>query len=216
MVYSFQPMLAPLRAIQRALMTEECAIKRDGSLIATVACRKHKDRLFSEPGDPQDANLRSTQEWGFTFPEGTDVEVSDTVEGPDGSPSIIVGEVLRGDTWEIAVRVWGTEPKTATPHTTVTLWRYDSDDDDWAEAWTGDVQVVYDRNKPIESPVRFVPAGRSVYKGGAIVGPLDMDVRVGDRFTLDGFAANITYVLPEQPQRVEAHFDLDVSGPRIG
>lgn len=216
---SFLQFVGPLRAMQERQMTDRCSVSRQGVLIQSdLPCRKHKDRLFSEPGDPQDANLRSTQEWGVTFFADTDVLVGDTVEFTtmNRTISIIAGEVLQGDTWELATRVWGTEPKVSTPEVTVTLWRYDPDDDDWGEV--GDVtgNIVYDRNLPTEAPVRYSPAGQAMYKNGALIVPLDATNQpaTGDRFDLYGYAATVTMVLPGQPQHVEARFRLDISGDR--
>jgi hypothetical protein len=218
---SFLQFVSPMRALQESLMTDRCTVSRHGVTIqADIPCRVHKDRLFSEPGDPQDANLRSTQEWGVTMPANTAVNVGDDVIFAtfNRDISIIVGEVLQGDTWEIATRVWGTEPKVATPEVTVTLWRYDPNIDEWAEE--GDVtgNIIYDRNQPEEAPVRYSPAGQAMYKNGALIVPLDSDPMptTGDRFDLLGYSAAVTMVLPAQPQHVEARFRLDISGDRTG
>lgn len=211
--------LPQLRALQAMLMTDRCSIWRQGVLLQMDhPCRVHKDRLFSETGDPQDANLRSMQEWGVTLPPDTDVMIGDVVVFPtfNRDISVIVGEVLQGDTWETATRAWGTEPKLATPEVTVTLWRYDPDVDDWLEADVITGNIVYDRNQPVEAPVRFSPAGQAMYKNGTFVVPLGTDIRVGDRFTLYDLAAVVTMVLPGQPQHIEARFSLDISGERTG
>lgn len=214
---AFLPFVAPLSALQNRLMTDTCRIVRNGSVLtSSVPCRVHKDRLFTEPADPQDANFRSMQEWGFTLPTGTDVRIGDEMRLLEHGISAVIGEVLPYDTWQIALRVWGTEPKLATPSIAVVLWRYSPSLDDWQALPSQEVQLIYDRNQPEESPVRYVPAGRAVYKNGALVGGLDFDVAIGDRFTVDGYAASITMVLPEQPQRIEARFRLDMSGDRIG
>lgn len=217
---SFIDQLPGLREMQASLMTDRCTIYRgDVLVVMDVPCRVHKDRLFTEPGDPQDANLRSTQEWGITFPVDTDAIVSDVITFSirNRDISVIAGEVLQGDTWEVATRVWGTEPKVPTPAVTVTLWRYDPDDDDWAEVGDVSGQVVYDRNSPEEAPVRYAPAGQAMYKNGTLIVPLDATnlPRMGDRFSLYGISAAVTMVLPGQPQQLEARFRLDISGDRI-
>lgn len=213
----FTSLIGPLSSIQNRLMTDTCRVLRNGSVVTNaIACRVHKDRLFTEPADPQDANFRSTQEWGFTMPTGTDVRIGDEVQLQAHSISAIIGEVLYHDTWQTALRVWGTEPKLATPTIPVVLWRYNPTLDDWEGMTAQNVQIIYDRNQPEESPVRYVPAGRAVYKHGALIGGLDFDVKIGDRFTIDGFSASITMLLPEQPQHIEARFRMDLSGDRIG
>lgn len=216
---SFTDMLPALREMQASLMTDRCTLIRNGIPIETdIPCRVHKDRLFTEPGDPQDANLRSTQEWGITMPVATPALVGDTVifSTTNRAISVIAGEVLQGDTWETATRIWGTEPKIPTPEVIVTLWRYDPDTDDWAEE--GDVtgNIVYDRNAPEEAPVRYAPGGQAMYKNGTLIVALNADPspKTGDRFDLFGYAATVTMVLPGQPQHTEARFRLDISGDR--
>lgn len=217
------PFVARGRALQERLMTDRCRVQRDtGADVVVVAddipCRIHKDRLYSEPGDPQDANFRSTQEWGFTLPVGVDVAIADYMECPDKGVSVIVGEVLHKYTWQMATRVWGTEPKVSTPTAIVPFSRYDPVLDDWDVLGDLAVQVVYDRNQPSSTPVRFVPGGRAVYKGGAFIVAKDAAFmpRQGDRFTLDGLGGHVEYVLPEQPQHVEVRFQIDISGERMG
>lgn len=213
---SFATFTPYLRSIQESLMSERCRILRNGVEIATnVHCRKTSSRLFAEPPDPSDANMRSMQEWGWTVPLGTDVEIGDTVELMDGSLSTIAGEVMKDDTWASAIRIWATRPKTSTPHTSVTLWRFSDADEEWQEVDTFDVQIVWDRNRPTDTPLRYAPAARTTYKGGWIIGDADLDVRVSDRFSLDGKAAFVTDVAPFQPQRVEAKFQLDISGANL-
>ena len=205
-----------LRVIQEDLMTERCRIIRDSVLVVDdVPCRVTSSRLFAEPPDPSDANMRSMQEWGWTLPLGFDVEVGDTLEKMDGSLSTIAGEVMKDDTWATAIRVWATRPKSSVPHTTVTIWRFDDTAEVWAEQDTYDVQVVWDRNRPEETPVRYAPAARTMYKGGWIIGALAMDVRVGDRFALGDNAAFIVDVAMFQPQRTEAKFRIDISGSNL-
>lgn len=210
MVLAYIPQL---RAVQEALMTDRVQIVRRGVIVANnVPARITSSRLFAEPADPHDANLRSTSEWGFTLPFGTSVRVSDTIEKTDGSLSAIVGEVVDGDTWELAVRVWATKPKSATPTTDVTLYRYQSGIDDWSSIGTFAVQIVFDRVAPTATPIRYAPAGRSSYQGGTLIGTLTFTPQIDDRFTLDGFACVITQVLPQQPQHREAKFIMDEGG----
>lgn len=219
---SFLSLVNPMRAWHEQLLTDRCTIVRQGvPFKADVACRTHKDRLFSEPGDPQDANVRSMQEWGITLLTGTGSRIGDTITFTDKSIdapiSIIVGEVLSGDTWQIMERAWGTEPKISTPEITVTLWRYDPFTDDWAEIdppVTGN--IVYDRTSPEATPIRYSPAGQALYKDGTFIVPLGTDIRNGDRFTIEGLSAVIWQILPGQPQHIEAKFRLDISGDRGG
>lgn len=209
--------LPHLRTLQESLMTESCRIVREGVVIDTgIPCRKTSSRLFAEPGDPQDANMRSMAEWGWTMPIDVDVQVGDAVELTDGSLSTIAGEVLQDDTWVIATRVWATRPKTASPTTTVSLYRFNDGVDDYVLVGTFDVQIVYDRISPEETPIRYAQAARTFSKGGWIIGALGFAPQVGDTFNLgpQDYAAVITEVLPFQPQRVEARFTVDTGGPR--
>jgi hypothetical protein len=213
MVVAYLPLL---RAQQAKLMTETVRIVRGGVVLHNnVPARITQQRMFTEPGDPNDANLRSTQEYGVTIPYTyTGVRVSDIVERIDGSLSIIVGEALTTDTWITAVRLWGTSPKTATPHVSVTLWRYQPNIDDYVAFGPYDVQVVLGRNQPAEVPARFSPAAQSASQGGTLIGGMGFAPEVDDRFTLEGRSCVIDYVLPIQPQRVEARFVMDVTGTR--
>jgi hypothetical protein len=207
------PYLPKLRALHNLLMTDVVTIYRGGTLIASnVPCRKHNNRLLAEPADPSDANMRSVMEWGFTMPWGTDCQVGDHLVS--GEIDVIVGESLRTDTWGVAVRVWGTRPREVTERFSLTFYRgsYDSDVQTTVGPYT--VRVVYDRNKPEEAPIRYTPAGHSIYKSGWLIGDLSFNVRPGDRFMLDGYAGVITEVLPKQPQHREARFALDEGGDR--
>lgn len=210
MVISYLPRL---RAIQTSLMTNSVTIYRGATLIAAnVPCRFHNNRLLAEPADPSDANMRSIMEWGFTMPWGTDCRVGDRLIS--GEIDIIVGESLRTDTWGTAVRAWGTRPREVTERFQMTFYRGSYDSDALVPIGPFEVRVVYDRNKPDEAPVRYVPAGHSVYKGGWFISDLNFSVRVGDRFMLEGYGGVITEVLPKQPQHIEARFLLDEGGDR--
>ena len=211
----FLSAVADLRAFQEELMTNTLDVYRDGSLhLSGVPCRVTSNRLFAEPADPYDANMRSMAEWGFTCPAGTDVQVADRVlcVSQGLTLDLAVGEVVAGDTWETAVRFWCNKPKTATPSVTVTLLRYNPTTDDWDALPPQKVQLVYDRNAPEATPFRYSPAVRTSWKAGWFIGDLDFDVLVEDRFALDGYAGVVTQVLPEQPQRIEAMFQLDFGG----
>lgn len=204
-----QRVLPDMIAFQTALLTDTLSIYRDGVLIASnIPCRAHPNRLFAEPGDPSDANMRSMGEWGITMPISADVRVSDrlVVTTPGGTLDLNVGEVEKAGTWQIMQRAWGNRPKTATPHIWITLRRGDT------ILPPQYVQVVYDRNRPEERPERYTPAARTSYKGGWLIGDTSFDVQVEDIFTLDGLAGVIVQVLPLQPQRKEAKFMLDVGG----
>lgn len=208
-----------LRAVQRNLMTETVTISRydataDGEVVVAtlVPCRKTDSRLFAEPADPQDANLRSLHEAGFTLPIGTGTRVGDRLTLPS-TEDYIAGEVLAIDTWVTAERVWANRPKTATPFVRLVLFR-DNDQDGFPEfdLPAQYVQLVYDRIAPEETPIRYAPGARTSYKGGSFLGPRTFNVRQGDVFTLGGYAGTIEWVLPYQPQRTEARFVLDISG----
>jgi hypothetical protein len=202
-----------LTSIQEREFSETCTISRHGTVIATgVPCRIHSGRLFAEPGDPQDANMRATSEFGLTMPKTTDIAIGDTITARGGELILIAGEVMKHDTWATATRVWATRPKNTTPMVTITLWRYNPVIDDWETAGTHNVQVVYDRNQPQEPPVRFSPAASSRLKGGWLIGDLTFNPKVGDRFTLEGYACTIREVYPLQPQHIEAKFSMDISG----
>jgi hypothetical protein len=178
-------LLPVLRASQRRLMTETVDVYRAGILVhANVPARITSSRLFTEPADPHDAN------------------------------SAIVGEVLQDDTWKTATRVWATRPKTATPPVSITFYRYSSGSDDWVSVGAHTVQVVFDRVAALETPLRYSPAGRSSYQGGTLIGDLTFAPVVDDRFALNSYACIIDAVLPNQPQHVEAHFLMDMSGAR--
>lgn len=212
------PFLPALRNVQNNLMTDRIQVRRNGVLVYTdVPARTVASRLFAEPGDPHDANLRSTQEVGFTIPYTyTGVRVSDVIEQVDENNaitlSVIAGEVMGGDTWSTAVRIWGTKPKTATPTVAITLYRYSSGTDDYELFGTFDVQLVFDRVQPTETPLRYSPAGHASYQGGVLIGDLTFVPQIEDRFTLDGYGCIIDNVLPQQPQHVEAHFLMNISG----
>jgi hypothetical protein len=180
-------------------------------------CRLHDGRLFAEPADPLDANIRSMHEFGFTFPVGTDVRTSDTIENADGTVSIIAGEDQSRDTWATAVRIWGNKPKTATPWVPIVLWRWNAIAEDYVALPEQVVQIVYSRNEPIETPLRYSPAARSVSRDLYLLGPVGgpFDVQMGDTFTLDGGEAGVVLeVLSHQPQRIEARCQMDEGGVR--
>src|SRR6478609_9378969 len=170
-------LLPALRSMQNQLMTDVIDIYDGLTLVAEdVPARVTSSRLFSEPADPHDANLRSTSEWGFTIPYDQPCEVSYTIKfGPGKAQSCIVGEVLQDDTWKTATRIWATRPKTATPGIILVLSRYDPDTDDFAELDPQEVQVVFDRVAPTQTPLRYAPAGRSSYQGGTLIGDLTFD-----------------------------------------
>lgn len=206
-----------METMHEALMTDRVSIYRNGVLVAAnVQCRATSNRLFAEPADPTDANMRSMSEWGFTMPSDTDLCVGDHVisDPPFAHIDCIIGEVVQGDTWQIALRAWGNRPKLATPNISVVLYRYDIDLDDWVAQAAQSVQVVYDRNQPKETPIRYTPAAASSYQGGWLVGDMDFDVEVEDRFQIDNYGGIIVEILPTQPQHKEARFVIDVSGAR--
>jgi hypothetical protein len=195
--------------------TESCRIVRNGTVIATnVPCRLHNARLFTETPDPQDANVRSMAEWGWTLPLGTDVDWGDYIELSDGSLSTIAGEVLKWDTWATAIRVWATRPKVVVRDTQITLVRPNDTNDDLQIVGTYWVNIIYDRNQPEEVPIRFSPQGHTLSKGGIVIGDLAFPARSGDLFEYSGLQCRIEYVLPGQPQHIEARFTADISGVR--
>lgn len=212
MVLQFVPRL---RQVQRMLMTDTVDIFRGVTEVGhEIPCRVHTSRLFAEPADPSDANMRSMSEWGFTCPWDTDVQIGDQLIVGTRIDSI-AGEVLLDDTWKTAVRIWATRPKVATARTVVTFWRGNYDDDSMTQIGPFTVQIVYDRNKAIEPPIRYVPAGRAQYKTGWFVGGMELHaVQPEDRFMFEGFAGIVTEVLPGQPQHVEVRFVMDEGGAR--
>lgn len=216
----FQTLVPAFRALQAMQATSVCTVTRNGVVVySDIPCRKHKERLFSEPPDPQDANMRSMQEWAITFGDVYALRVGDTVSW--GAMSVIAGEVNgagEGDL-DIVTRVWATEPKTSTPTFVLTLFRFDPDApgapaDGFIQVGPFDVQIVYDRNQPAATPLRYSPAAQSEAKGGWIVADLALDIQPGDRFSLGDFACVVDHVLPLQPQRTEARFTMDISGAR--
>lgn len=211
------PFIQAGRALQERLMTDTAEISlADGTIIAaSVACRVHHERLFSETPDPIDANTRSMFEWVWTFPAGTNVEVGYYIRKPAWDRYTIVGEVMKDGTWEMATRAWATEPKDAVQITEIELWRYSEIADDLVSVGTFNVRIHYDRNLPEETPARYSPTTVASYKGGTVVGDLDFDVEVGDRFAIGDYPATISHILPFQPQRIEARFEMDVSGDRM-
>lgn len=211
----FLSAVADLRVFQVDLMTDTLSVYRAGLLhLSNVPTRATSNRLFAEPADPYDANIRSMAEWGFTCPPATDVMVSDrilcTTQGI--ALDLIAGEVVAGDTWENAVRIWCNKPKTATPGYDIVLLRFNMTTEVFDSLPPQHVQVVYDRNAPEETPIRYSPAIRSSFKSGWLIGDLDFDVQVDDRFVFDGYAGIVVQVLPGQPQRIEAQFQLDFGG----
>lgn len=211
------PYIPLLQAAQNRLMTDVADIYRNDLLVlADVKCRVTSNRLFAEPADPQDANMRSMAEWGVTFPSGTNVKVGDrlAVTTTTKDIDIIVGEVVEGDTWEIATRAWGNRPKVATPAFNIVLYRYDITLDDYVALAAQPVNLVYDRNQPKGTPTRFAPAGHATYQGGWLIGTTAFNVQIEDRFEISGIGGVIVEVLPLQPQRKEARFVLDITGVR--
>jgi len=211
MVLAYVPRL---RQIQNSLMTDTVTTFRHGVLVASdVPCRVTVSRLFAESADPSDANMRSMSEWGFTMPWDADVAIGDQLIC--GQIDAVAGEVLHEDTWKTAIRVWAARPKLATPQVTVTFYRPNNIDNDMQTVGTFNVQIVFDRNKPAESPLRYVPGGRSMWKSGWFVGEMDLAVvRVEDRFVFEGMAGVIYEILPIQPQHLELRFMLDEGGAR--
>lgn len=213
------PFIPFAQDIQESLMTDACTITRNGSVVYdSIPCRVHHERLFTETPDPQDANTRSTFEWAWTMPAGTLVQVADVVTKDGSSISSIIGEVMLGGTWETAARAWGTSPKDAVQPTTITLMRYNSGTDEFDSVGSFVVTIHYDRNLPEETPARYSPTGSASYKGGTVAGTLSFTPQVGDRFNIGTnpiIPASIVYVLPNQPQRVEARFEAEISGHRL-
>jgi hypothetical protein len=212
MVTQFVPRL---RQLQQKLMTERVDVYRGVTEVGhQLPCRIHTSRLFAEPGDPSDANMRSMTEWGFTLPWDVNVRIGDQLMVGTRIDAI-AGEVLFDDTWITAVRVWATRPKIATARTPITFWRGNYDDDAMTQIGPFIVQVVYDRNKAIEPPIRYVPAGRAQYKTGWFVGGMELAVLLPeDRFLFEGYAGIVIEVLPGQPQHIEVRFLLDEGGAR--
>lgn len=212
------PYLDILRSAHQSLLTDSCTIWREGVQVGgVIPCRIHSSRLLTETPDPTDANTRSLSEWGWTLPHGTDVEIGDEIRSGDGELITIAGEVLHTmDTWGLAVRVWSSRPKDAVALTTITIKRFNETTETWSTFGTFDVRIHYDRNLPTETPVRFSPAGTSLYKSGVVAGDMTFDVRPGDRFKHNNMPYVIEFRLPDQPQRKEARFEVDVSGARMG
>lgn len=211
------PYLPTLRDAQRRLMTDRMDVVRNGvAVYEAVPCRATSNRLFAEPADPKDANMRSMAEWGITYPVSYDLAVGDhlTIVTSLMTIEVIVGEVVEGDTWQVAGRAWGNRPKVATPQIAVTIFRFDYDSEIWQELPEQLVNLVYDRNQPRSTPVRFAPGGHASYQGGWLIGGPDFDVQIEDRFTIDDIGAVIVEVLPQQPQRCEARFVMDITGVR--
>jgi hypothetical protein len=207
------PYLPLLRATQNRLMTQTVDIyRRDVQIGFAVPCRIHNNRLLAEPADPSDANMRSVMEWGFTMPTGTDCHVGDRLVC--GAIDVIAGESLFTDTWATAVRVWATRPREVTEQMSILFKRPNADDATMLDVGPFTVRVVYNRNEPIEAPLRYSPAGRSVYKGGWFIGDQSFSVIPGDLFLLEGLNGVITEVLPKQPQHIEARFLIDEGGAR--
>lgn len=208
------PFVPRLRQVQNSLMTDAVTVYRHGALVdADVPCRVTVSRLFAESADPSDGNMRSMSEWGFTMPWNADVEIGDQLVS--GRIDAIAGEVLHDDTWKLATRVWAARPKIATPQVAVTFYRPNNVDNNMALVGTFQVQIIFDRNKPAESPLRYVPAGRALWKGGWFVGEMELAVVLPeDRFVLDGMAGVIVEILPVQPQHLELRFLIDEGGVR--
>jgi hypothetical protein len=123
-----------------------------------------------------------------------------------------VGEELDHDTWKIATRFAITLPKIAVATTLLTLYRDLDNDGVWVALDPQPVRIVYDRLAPEETEARFSPAAYSAQKGGRIIGDLDLDVMVGDRFRVDDAPGVVVAILSGNPDQTEARFTLDIGG----
>lgn len=234
----FPPMpMKMLKTIQESMMGDTVAIYRgefgDEYLVSEgIPCRIDANRLFAEPADPYDANVRSLSEWTLITPSGTDIKISDIVrvDRPMGSPIIsivaIVGELVEGHTHQLAQKFFCTRPKSAVPNITLILEReiitYDDSTDEETSEWIPldpqEFQLVFKRVDPEDTPLRYMEGGRSSYQGATLVGPLGTDIRNGDRFsyidpnTDKSYSGTVLSVLPIQPQRIEARVLIDVFG----
>ena len=213
MVVQYLPLL---RTKHEELMTDLVRIVRNGSVIYdNVPARLVQEREQTEPGDPHDASDRAMHEYGATIPYTyTNVREGDLCEKTDSSLSFIVGEAITTGTWLLAVRLWGSRPKVATPTVTISVWRYNSGIDDFANIGNFDVQLIFARVKALETPVRFSPDVQAAMQEGVVVGTTSFTPEIDDRFTYGGYSFVIDQILPSQTQRVEAHFVMDSVGAR--
>jgi hypothetical protein len=222
-----KPDVALLRRVQRGLMDQTCLIANLtgtpvgwhdpslGRIVYPIPCRTHQQITNADSPDPEDADTRSLANWRFTVPHDVDVRMAYRVQftGHLGEPlEGSVGEELDHDTWKIATRFAITNPKLAVPQTMLVLWRDVGNDGTWVALPAQPVRIVYDRLQPEETQGRFSPAAFSSRKGGRIIGPLGMDVTVGDRFKLSDAPGIIVAHLPGNPDITEVRFTLDIGG----
>jgi hypothetical protein len=219
MVIPFRGNLPLLRATQEALMIDTCQVTRLGVLVAwprtgatSVPCRLGEERTFAEPADPYDANIRSLSEWALTLPWDMVVVESDKLSVPAKALELIAGDTNQPQTDLIALRVYATKPKAAVQWVSLTLYRDTDKDGIWSPIPLQTVQVFFDRVEPLEVPLRYSPAARTRYQGGRFAKEPPFNVLKDDSFKLNGFSGVITDVLPNQPQRIEARFRLDLGG----
>src|SRR4029434_3992019 len=131
----------------------------------------------------------------------------------------ILGEVIHGDTHQLAVRAWGTRPKTAVPRVTVVLHRTDDLGLDTVLP-PQQVQLVIRRVDPFKVPLRYSVGAQTAMQTAVLIGDHTFDVDVEDRFNIADpqigvhYTGFVTEVLPLQPQRIEAICELDVIGIR--
>lgn len=223
-----------MRSMQRSIMEDTVSVFRgefgDEVMVSGgIPCRIDANRLFAEPADPYDANVRSLSEWTLTVPNGNDVRMADIirVDRPlNGEKSdlisivAIVGELVEGQTHQIVEKFFCTRPKSATPTITLVLWRRDFETDDFTDLPPQTFQLVFKRVDPMDVPLRYLQGGHSSYQGATLIGTLESDIKAGDRFsyvdpnTGDEFSGNVLNVLPVQPQRIEARVVMDLVGAR--
>jgi hypothetical protein len=209
------PTLERHRAHHAAKLTDTCALFVQGVAAGSLPFRVGSRRTPTQPGDPQDIR-EGVVEWGFTFLWDAVVEPSDRIEWTDEAGNnleAVIGEAERGNTWQVGLRCWGSEPKESSPWVSVVFWRYDPDTDDWTDERPAQVvQYRYEQRLPETVPVRFAPSTRTLDVLGKFVKREPFDVVQGDRFTMFGRAGVVDRVVPGQPQHREAHWRLDVGG----
>jgi hypothetical protein len=214
-VIGLQPDVTLLRQVQTDLLTESGTLLRGATNLGTILLRVGAERTFTSPADPQDANLRSIVEWGYTFKWNSDVRVGDTLLFGVPVHRTVIGEVMDDSTWQLAVRAYGARPKYATPTVSIILWRWNATSQDFSSQQAPQsVKVVYDNVQPDQAPLRYTPAGRSLIQTGRLIAEdpqnAPFNVQVGDRFDLFGYPAVVTSVLGGQPLTTEARFEANV------
>lgn len=222
---AYEPNVTALRQIQEGLMRDTALVDAVGVPViwprtgtAAVPCRVGEERTFAEPSDPHDANVRAQAEWAVTLPWDFPVEVSHHIVVTLRTGDVLdltVGEVNRPQSWLLASRAYATRQKSAVAPTLITFLRDVDNDGVFVEVSTYPTRVVFERNEPLETPVRFSHTlGTSYRRIRLVIEQPNADVQSDDTFVYAGMFGIVTAVIPGQPQQTEVIALLDFGGLR--